>query len=109
MACRKGLDPRQKPPEFIKSTYKKYEKLKLKEVDTDANIIDFVRGFNEEQRSKIRKIGAVNGYALRTPCSSLSSPKSLEHEEAENGPAPVYEYDELPGENSPISTTNSLS
>ena len=103
MAGRKGLDPRQKPPGFIRSTYKFYEKLKLEEIGRDANVVDFVRGFSEEQHRTISKIGAVTGYTPKTPCSLLGGQTSPQYQVLENGPVPVYQHDRLSGETSTIS------
>ena len=107
MASRKGLDPHRKPPEIIRSTYKNYEKLKLKEIDTDADIVDFVRGFNQEQQGKISKIGAVAGYTSH-PLSLIRSQKHIQYQPSEDGLVSVYEHDGLPGESSVTSGSGCL-
>jgi len=45
------LDAHQKPPDFLKDIYKKYQKQKGEALDQDKNIIDFSRGLSSTQKS----------------------------------------------------------
>ncbi|EAT79378.2 hypothetical protein SNOG_13051 [Parastagonospora nodorum SN15] len=38
-----GLDPHQRPPENIRNVYKKYQKMKAKDLDTDADLVDLTQ------------------------------------------------------------------
>lgn len=43
------LDAHQKPPDFLKDVYKKYQKLKGVALEQDEDIIDFKRGLSIKQ------------------------------------------------------------
>ncbi len=98
MASTRGLDPRQKPPEFIKSIYKHYEKLTPKAIDTDPIIVDFARGLNDAQQSKINRIGTVASYTLHDSCSRFSNEKDPNFQPTDDVAVPTYEHEGLPGE-----------
>ncbi|KAH6442281.1 hypothetical protein HBI59_108860 [Parastagonospora nodorum] len=38
-----GLDPHQRPPENIRNVYKKYQKMKAKDLDIDADLVDLTQ------------------------------------------------------------------
>ena len=94
MASTSGFDPRQKPPESIKAIYKHYEKLTVEAIDRDSGIVDFVRGLNSSQKSKISKIRTVTGCTLKYSLSGLGSQEILE---SDNVLVPVYQHEGLPG------------
>lgn len=94
------LDPREKPPESIRSIYKHYQKLTVKAIDTNANIVDFVRGISEAQQSKILRIGAVTGYTLQDSCLRFRNQKVPNLQPTDDVSVPVYEYEGLLGETS---------
>ncbi|CAF9903065.1 MAG: hypothetical protein ALECFALPRED_000119 [Alectoria fallacina] len=54
-----SLDARDKPPEFIKSIYKKYQKLTLEVIQSDPMILDFRRASNCASQCRVRKIDSV--------------------------------------------------
>ena len=95
MARIRGLDPRQKPPESVKAVYKHYEKLTAERIDRDAEVVDFVRGLNCPQRSKITKVGNMTGCKLENSGSRISIGEASESDYVS---VPVYQHEGLPGE-----------
>ena len=100
MASIKGLDPHQKPPEAIKSVYKYHEKLAPKAINIDPDIVDFARGLNDVQQTKINRVGVLTGYTWQTSYSRFHNQKSPTPGASNDVPIPVYEHEGLPGESS---------
>ena len=92
-----SLDARDRPPDFIKSFYKRYQKLALEAIQVDSTILDFRLGLSSEQQSEVRKVGSV-------PLSSVDAAYSrLRCAEAHKCltstvDVPIYEIEALPGE-----------
>lgn len=92
-----SLDARDRPPDSIKSFYKRYQKLALEAIQVDSTILDFRLGLSGEQQSEVRKVGSV-------PLSSVDAAYSrLRCDEAHKCltstvDVPIYEIKALPGE-----------
>ena len=92
-----SLDARDRPPESVKSVYKRYQKLTLEASQVDSTILDFRLGLSSEQQFEVRKIGSV-------PLSLVDAAYSrLRCDEAHKcltftADVPVYEIEALPGE-----------
>ena len=91
-----SLDAREKPPESVKSFYKRYQKLTLEAIQADSTILDFRLGLSSEQQSGVRKIGSVPLSSVDAACSRLRCA------EAQlclglSVDVPIYEIEALPG------------
>lgn len=90
------FDARDRPPEFIKTVYKRYQKLTFDAIESDPVILDFRRGLSDEQRCGVRKIGSVPQSSIDAASLHLGlvdAPKSMQlsiH-------VSVYETDVVPG------------
>ena len=56
MASSQHHDPHERPPDHIRNVYKKYQKMKLRDLDKDPDIVDFKRGLSEKQKRHIKVI-----------------------------------------------------
>ena len=91
-----NLDAREKPPESIKSFYKRYQKLTLEAIQADSTILDFRLGLSSKQQSGVRKIGSVPLSSVDAACSRLrcaEAHKCL----ISSVDVPIYEIEALPG------------
>ena len=92
-----SLDACERPPEFIKRVYKKYQKVTLEAIQSDPTILDFRLGLSNEQHCKIRKVGSVPPSSIDAACSRLRLAES--HKEmACSVDSPVFETEAVPGE-----------
>ena len=92
-----SLDSRERPPESIKSFYKRYQKLTLEDIQADSTILDFRLSLSNRQLSGVRKIGSVPLSSVDAACSRLrcaEAHKCL----TPSVDAPIYEIEALPGE-----------
>lgn len=86
------LDAHGVPPKVLKELYKRYQKLKLDDLDTDLEILDFKRAQIQadiellELIESSRLASIFSGFA-KEECSNLSMLKD----------APVYSHKRLPG------------
>ena len=92
-----SLDARDRPPESIKSFYKKYQKLTLEAIQADSTILDFRLGLSSRQRSGVRKIGSVPLSSVDAACSRLRCAEAHECPTF-SVDVPIYEIEVLPGE-----------
>ena len=55
-------DAYRKPPETLRASFKKYQRLTLSEIESDSTIVDFNRGLLEHQREVFKH----SEYSLRS-------------------------------------------
>ena len=92
-----SLDAHDRPPEFIKGVYKKYQKLTFESIQSDPAILDFCQGLSCEQQCKVRHVGSVSLSSIDTACSHLRLGEV--HKSAASGvDVQVYESKDVPGE-----------
>ena len=92
-----SLDARDRPPESIKSFYKRYQRLTHEAIQADSTILDFRLGLSSKQRSGVRKIGSVPLSSVEAAYSRLrcaEAHKCL----TSSVDVPIYEIEALPGE-----------
>ena len=93
------LDPHEKPPDHIRNVYKKYQKMKLRDLDKDPDIIDFKRGLSEEQK---RNIKVIKEYKPEELASAFRAFEGIQEPTDSQGslidsPILVYEHSNMPG------------
>ncbi|KAF1980736.1 hypothetical protein K402DRAFT_387620 [Aulographum hederae CBS 113979] len=54
------LDPYAKPPEEMRIVYKKYQKMKLHDLDSDQSIIDLQKGLLDHQLSQVKSVRTLD-------------------------------------------------
>lgn len=88
------LDPHQRPPEGIRSVYKKYQKMKLKELDRDQGIIDVSSHESDLSSKRVRIVKSL----AREDLASLYTTFAGENREFDSpSTIPVYEHEDMPG------------
>ena len=96
-----GLDAYGRPPELIKSVYKRYQKLTPEAVQSDPTILDFHWGLSDKQQCSIPKVASVSRSSIVAACTYLGLAEA--HEDMQlSTHASVYETDAVPGEPSKV-------
>ena len=90
------LAAHQKPPEAIKVIYKQYQKLAPHALHTDASLLDFARGLNDEQQSKMQIVRSLPHDEVNAHCARFgkrAGRPSLDQDDD----VPLYEHRDMPG------------
>lgn len=93
----KRLDTRGRPPNFVQSVYKRYQKLTLDAIQSDPMILDFRRGLSGEQQCSIRQVDSVPQSVIVAACSQVGLAGAHEGVQL-NKQVSVYETEAVPGE-----------
>lgn len=111
MAPYEKFDAHAKPPENARITYKKYQKMTLKDIEIDADIVDFNRGLDAEQQRRCVKKGTLDSEYLLPMFQEFQYLQHLQHlRDTDLCPEtsalldgdkdyPVYECLNVPGKN----------
>ncbi|OCL07699.1 hypothetical protein AOQ84DRAFT_54036 [Glonium stellatum] len=99
MASSQHLDPHERPPDYIRRVYKKYQKMKPQDLDKDPDIIDFKRGLSEEQQKYIKVIKEYKPEELVPAFQAFEGIQESTDSQGGliNSPVLVYEHSEMPG------------
>jgi alkylated DNA repair protein alkB family protein 1 len=93
------LDPHQRPPEGVRSVYKRYQKMKPQDLHADSDIVDPVQHTHAGLASKLRVVKDTGteqlSQAFRTFVGDDAS-KDFDHLEPSAGLA-AYEHHDMPG------------
>jgi alkylated DNA repair protein alkB family protein 1 len=89
-----SLDPHQRPPHGIRNVYKKYQKMKLKDLDQDADILDSEGAALDIKRSGVNIIKRIQPKQLNIAFQLFANDNSFQQFTSE---VPVYEHEEMPG------------
>lgn len=92
-----SLDAHDRPPELIKSVYKRYQKLTLEAIQSDPMILDFRRGLSDEQQCSVRKADSIPQSLVSAACSHLGLARASQGMQLSMH-VPVYETHTVPGE-----------
>lgn len=90
------LDPHQRPPDSIKHVYKKYQKMKLRDLDQDPDIVNLPKSLYTSAKDKVRIVEEWSGDDLTAAFRAFGG----QDEQTYPGlPAkiPVYEHGDMPG------------
>lgn len=89
-------DPHQRPPNGIRDVYKKYQKMKPKDLDQDPDIIDLSKNTPTSAKGKVRIVDEWSSEDLTAAFRAFSGQDSQLY--AELPPRiPVYEHADMPG------------
>ncbi|KAF3042753.1 hypothetical protein E8E12_009903 [Didymella heteroderae] len=91
-----NLDPHQRPPDDIKDVYKKYQKMKPKDLDRDLDIVDLPDSLATSAKDKVRIVEDWSGHDLTAAFRAFSGQEGQMY--ADLPPRiPVYEHVDMPG------------
>ncbi|KAF9697893.1 hypothetical protein EKO04_004271 [Ascochyta lentis] len=90
------LDPHQRPPDSIKHVYKKYQKMKLKDLDKDPDIVDLPNDTPTSAKGKVRMVEEWTGEDLTAAFRAFSGQDTQTYA-ALPSRIPVYEHADMPG------------
>lgn len=90
-----GLDPHQRPPPGMRTVYKKYQKLKLEELNHDLDVIDLDGSLPETQKEKISVLRELDPEYLRHAFHAFQGFDSPDP--PVNGAVPIYVHADMPG------------
>ena len=99
MAPPQHLDPHEKPPDHIRNVYKKYQKMKLRDLGKDPDIIDFKRGLSDEQKRHIKVIKEHKPEELAPAFRAFEGIQEPIDSQGSliDSPILVYEHSDMPG------------
>jgi alkylated DNA repair protein alkB family protein 1 len=90
------LDPHQRPPDSIRDVYKKYQKMKLKDLDQDPDIVDLPKDLPTSAKSKVRIVEEWRGQDLTATFRAFSGQDGQVYTGLPST-IPVYEHEDMPG------------
>lgn len=93
------LDAYEKPPEHIRVTFKKFQKLKGTDLDSDAGLLDLQ--YADEFPDVLTKVGIISRDQIIGACAAIEE-THLKHEIQDELPSdgadcPIFEHNHLPG------------
>lgn len=93
------LDAHQRPPNSIRDVYKKYQKLKPKDLNQDMDILDLPDSLNTSAKDKIRVVKEWSGRDLTAAFRAFSGQDGQMYADLPSR-IPVYEHADMPGKDS---------
>lgn len=91
-----ALDPHERPPEHIRNVYKKYQKMKSHQLDTDNAILDLERDHPDLDR-RLRVVEEWDPERLTATFSRFSGDQANMESTPQPSKVPVYEHQDMPG------------
>jgi alkylated DNA repair protein alkB family protein 1 len=91
------LDPHERPPMSIRNVYKKYQKMKLKDLDRDQEIIDLSSDASASSSSKVRVVKQYAAEDLTATFRAFAGEDAKLENMGLLNPIPVYEHEDMPG------------
>ncbi|KAF2729444.1 hypothetical protein EJ04DRAFT_588821 [Polyplosphaeria fusca] len=88
------LDPHQRPPGAIRDVYKRFQKLKPADVDSDTSIVDLERNGSAGD-AQVKVIGELHSSRLNGIFRAFAGDDALE--DLVDKPVPVYEHAAMAG------------
>ena len=97
------LDPHERPPDSIRNVYKKYQKMKAKDIDLDGDIIDLSSDAAASSNPKVRVVKEYTAEDLTAIFNSFAGEEDGGKLQATDLPKsiPVYEHEDMPGRTAP--------
>ena len=96
MAQVRNLDAREKPPAFIKSVYKFYQKLSQAALNTDDGILDLRDGLRGTFRDRLSEVGHMSSSRIAAACRYLRDDEGPAMDLSGSG-VMIYESNNIPG------------
>lgn len=93
------LDPHERPPDSIRNVYKKYQKMKLNNLDLNQDIIDLSNDASASSGSKVRVVKHYTAEDLTAIFRTFAGEDGEEEHQDMALPRsiPVYEHEDMPG------------
>lgn len=94
-----GLDPHQRPPDTIRVVYKKYQKIKAKDLDTDPDLIDLPQTSKDRLPQGVRVVRELEatGLAETFRVFAGADAKASDQPQDPASKIPIYEHEDMPG------------
>ncbi|ORY00176.1 oxidoreductase [Clohesyomyces aquaticus] len=89
------LDPHERPPDSVRNVYKKYQKMKPKDLDQDPELIAINPGSTVPHADGISLVAELDPARLHQVLHAFS-PSTSDGVFADS-PVPVFEHDDMPG------------
>ena len=89
-----SLNPHQRPPDGIRNTYKRYQKMKLRDLSQEAEILKFDE-VPIEHMGKLEIIKELDSKHLINVFEKFAGSKLMSRSSIL--PLPVYEHNSIPG------------
>ena len=96
MAQVQNLDAYERPPAFIKSIYKFYQKLSQVELKRDDGILDLGGGLRDAFRDRISEVNRISSCRLAAACRYLRGDEGPTLD-VSGSEVKVYEANNIPG------------
>ncbi len=95
MAPGKRLEAHERPPEAVREVFKLYSKMKTTAIESDQDILDFLRGLTARQEANLLHTNGISKEQLQALENKfqLSASTELPH----NPTVSVYEARDIPG------------
>lgn len=96
-----GLDPYQRPPDAIRLVYKKYQKMKAKDLDTDAGLIDLTQTSQDCLPKGVRVVRELDMTELTDTFHAFAGVDVNTNDQFQENAfeIPIYEHEDVPGKN----------
>jgi hypothetical protein len=102
MAGIKGLSAHDRPPDNIRNIYKKYQRIKVSEVDNDPGIIDLARLDPDDLPASIEISGSMSNKDLRLAFEEFVTEQNAPEAEMEPGrlieDVPIFNHGRVSGQ-----------
>ncbi|KAF1953690.1 hypothetical protein CC80DRAFT_537281 [Byssothecium circinans] len=92
-----NLDPHQRPPDSIRNVYKKYQKMKPQDLDSDSEILDLSSTLTPTQNSKVRVVREIDPEQLTASFRAFAGGGVHRDVSSASESIAVYEHDGMPG------------
>lgn len=89
-----SLDPFQRPPDGIRNVYKRYQKMKVQDLEKDTDIVDIESDASMFRKGSIRTVKVLHDSDLVTAFKKYTESEKLP---SPITPVPVYEHGDMPG------------
>lgn len=103
MATIKGLNAHDRPPEKVRNVYKKYQRIKLPEIEVDREIIDLGKLDVDKLCSPFAISGSLDSKRLRLAFDRFMGKSGIPSETDENGSGglieniPIFTHEKVSG------------
>ncbi|KAF1969338.1 oxidoreductase [Bimuria novae-zelandiae CBS 107.79] len=94
-----ALDPHERPPEHIRDVYKKYQKMKSRDLEKDPALVDLERVIHTDLDAKLRVVDEWDPQRLTATFRRFGGDHDHEDPGAtfHTSKLPVYEHQDMPG------------
>lgn len=90
-----ALDPHERPPEHIRTAYKKYQKMKSEHLEKDPDILDPEHHLPAHLHGRLRVVEEWDLWRLTATFRRFSGDHGVEP--IQSAKLPVYEHEDMPG------------